>query len=103
MLKDANKLVQTTVLAASGLALGVALEWYKLAEPSKNREVTLQNQVPTLFIHGYAGTRLSSGLMIKRFEHYGWGQKSTVIVVKADGRLKIKGCLLYTSDAADEY
>ena len=50
MLKDANKLVQTTVLAASGLALGVALEWYKLAEPSKNREVTLQNQVPTLFI-----------------------------------------------------
>ena len=35
MLKDANKLVQTTVLAASGLALGVALEWYKLAEPVK--------------------------------------------------------------------
>lgn len=91
MLKDANKLVQTTVLAAGGLALGAALEWYKLAEPSKNREVTLQNQIPTLFIHGYAGTRLSSGLMIKRFEHYGWGQKSTVIVVKADGCLKIKG------------
>ena len=53
--------------------------------------MTLKNQVPTLFIHGYAGNRFSSGSMIKRFERYGWGQKSTVIVIKADGTLKITG------------
>lgn len=82
---------KTVSVALGGLLLGAAVEWYKLGQPSKAHSVTLKNQVPTLFIHGYAGNRFSSGSMIKRFERYGWGQKSTVIVIKADGTLKITG------------
>ena len=86
MLKKINLGLLTT-----GGIIG-ALAWHKLAQPSaKNNELTIKNQVPTVFIHGYAGTRLSAGLMIKRFESYGWGQKSAVITIKADGTLAIKG------------
>ncbi|MCR1902240.1 alpha/beta fold hydrolase [Ligilactobacillus apodemi] len=86
MLKKINLGLLTT-----GGIIG-ALAWHKLAQPSaKNNELTIKNQVPTVFIHGYAGTRLSAGLMIKRFESYGWGQKSAVITIKADGTLAIRG------------
>lgn len=73
------------------LMLTAAVKFRNLALPSKKDNSQLKNQVPTLFIHGYAGNRFSSGLMIKRFERYGWGKKSAVIVIKANGQLKITG------------
>lgn len=91
MLSRLGRPLKTVGLALGGLLLGAAVEWYKLGQPSKTQSVSLKNQIPTLFIHGYAGNRFSSGSMIKRFERYGWGQKSTVIIVKADGTLKLLG------------
>ncbi len=53
----------------------------------KPREVA----IPTLFVHGYAGTKNSLGGMIKRLETQNDATKSLVITVKSDGGLDISG------------
>lgn len=44
--------------------------------------------VPTVFVHGYKGSFNSFGKMLDRFENgYGWGKKTYVYYVRADGSL----------------
>jgi uncharacterized alpha/beta hydrolase family protein len=57
------------------------------AKPDKPREIA----TPTLFVHGYAGTKNSLGGMIKRLELQNDATKSLVITVKSDGTLDISG------------
>lgn len=65
--------------------------WHKLGSPDLRVKKQIKNETPTLFIHGYSGSRLSLGPMIKRFSKYGWGKKSAVIVVGNRGKIKITG------------
>ncbi|WP_088809109.1 MULTISPECIES: alpha/beta hydrolase [Listeria] len=57
------------------------------ADVKKPREIA----IPTLFVHGYAGTKNSLGGMIKRLESQNDATKSLVITVKSDGTLDITG------------
>ncbi|WP_339317420.1 alpha/beta fold hydrolase [Oceanobacillus sp. FSL W7-1304] len=44
---------------------------------------------PTVFIHGYKGTKNSFGYMLDRFEHeYGWGNKGFIYYVTKEGRIR---------------
>ncbi|CAM2920634.1 MULTISPECIES: alpha/beta hydrolase [Dellaglioa] len=55
--------------------------------------VPSDKMIPTLFIHGYGGNRLSFGPMISRFERDGYGRKDMVIIVDIDGSLHVEGQL----------
>ncbi|MHC9536630.1 alpha/beta hydrolase [Dellaglioa sp. BT-FLS60] len=55
--------------------------------------VPSNKMVPTLFVHGYGGNRLSFGSMINRFERVGYGRKDMVIIVDLDGSLHVEGQL----------
>lgn len=74
-----------------GAASFFACKWYQYGNISHHNCHHIKNTVPTLFIHGYAGNRLSSGPMINRFEKNGWGTKTCVIIVRSKKRLKVKG------------
>ncbi|WP_085993479.1 alpha/beta fold hydrolase [Oceanobacillus senegalensis] len=43
--------------------------------------------VPTVFVHGYKGTKNSFGSMLERFEDNGWGKKRFIYYVSSRGRL----------------
>ena len=64
--------------------------WYRLGNPHKIKTKN-KRQIPTLFIHGYLGNRMSFGWMLYRFEKYGWGQKSAVMRITKKQQLKIIG------------
>ncbi|KRL02459.1 cell surface hydrolase, membrane-bound [Liquorilactobacillus capillatus DSM 19910] len=49
-----------------------------------------KNEVPTLFIPGYRGNRLSFGGMIFRLDHYGLGTKAMVVRVSTKGKVKFE-------------
>ena len=87
MLKTRN-LFLGGVLALGALFLHKFRSWARVDILPK---VKIDNQVPTFFIHGYNGNRLSFGPMIERFGRYGWGKKTAVIIVNADGSMKISG------------
>ncbi|WP_239256943.1 alpha/beta hydrolase [Listeria ilorinensis] len=47
--------------------------------------------VPTIFVHGYAGTENSLGNMIKRLSKDGQATKSLILTVSADGSVSASG------------
>ncbi|KRK40028.1 alpha/beta hydrolase [Loigolactobacillus bifermentans] len=74
--------------------------WRQLAQPQPTTlrlpmaPVRLSyRQVPTLFIHGYHGNRLSFGRQMARLQRHGWAQKQVVIRVTTQGGLQVSGTL----------
>ncbi|WP_083488403.1 alpha/beta hydrolase [Liquorilactobacillus aquaticus] len=71
---------------------GGATHWFRLlARPHKRISKKNFLMRPILFVHGYAGNRFSFGLMLKRFEKKGWGVKSAVVKVNANGKVRVTG------------
>lgn len=60
--------------------------------PSAPAKLSYSN-VPTLFVHGYRGNRLSFGRQLGRLQRQGWAQKQMVIRVTAQGGLHVIGAL----------
>lgn len=58
---------------------------------SQTKTVKKHVTVPTLFIHGYSGGKISFGPMINRLSTQKIGSRSLVITVKPDDNLKISG------------
>ncbi|WP_163652313.1 alpha/beta hydrolase [Listeria sp. PSOL-1] len=52
---------------------------------------TVSTSIPTVFVHGYAGTKNSLGNMIKRLEHSSDATKSLVLTVNTDGSIASSG------------
>lgn len=52
-----------------------------------------KTKVPTLFVHGYSGTKNSFGGMLKRFEKNGWGKKELIMTVTSVGSITTTGSL----------
>ncbi|WP_439442941.1 alpha/beta hydrolase [Listeria aquatica] len=61
------------------------------AKEKKKAKQTTEIGTPTLFVHGYAGTKNSLGSMMSRLEEADGAHKALVITVKKDGTLSIKG------------
>ncbi|WP_099223661.1 alpha/beta fold hydrolase [Listeria costaricensis] len=61
--------------------------------PPLKSKVTAEKtpDVPTIFVHGYAGTKNSLGNMIKRLSKNGQATKSLVLTVNADGTVSTSG------------
>lgn len=59
---------------------------------SSEQPLTVEQQYPTVFVHGYKGTHNSFRTMLERFEDdHGWGQKVMEIYVRLDGRVEHTG------------
>lgn len=59
-------------------------------EQSQKDNVT-KSSVPTVFIHGYGGTRFSFGGMIRRFDRQTVGVRSVRLTVQEDGTIEKSG------------
>ncbi|KRN88463.1 alpha/beta hydrolase [Ligilactobacillus ceti] len=85
---------QTKVITGAAVLSAASFcgyKWQRLGGITKKNYRQVKNDIPTLFIHGYAGTRLSTGFMLRRFEKKGWGSKTCVIKVKDHQKIKIIG------------
>ncbi|KRN29198.1 hypothetical protein IV38_GL000078 [Lactobacillus selangorensis] len=83
----------------------IALGWWflRIGRISKQPLVTDQadvayQTVPTVFVHGYSGNRLSFGRMLARFEHLHIAKKEIVFRVRKDGTLLQTGHLSHRRD-----
>lgn len=77
-------LLASLILIISGMLLFSS-------EPVTSKET--EDTAPTLFIHGFNGTKNSFGRLIDRFEQNQWADKSLVIGVSSDGQLSIRGTI----------
>ncbi|EUJ31510.1 hypothetical protein MFLO_08772 [Listeria floridensis FSL S10-1187] len=62
-----------------------------LKKKKTNRKKNAEIVPPTIFVHGYAGTKNSLGKMMSRFREADGATKTLVITVKSDGTLDISG------------
>lgn len=79
-----------------GLALGASsflvARWHQFGTVERlSGGKPTGSPIPTLFIHGYAGTRLSTGPLIRRLTKRGWGQKTAVVRIKDKQHFKMIG------------
>lgn len=85
MKKGKRILKFSSVVFAVILILG-GVWWYRQSKFLHNVNVK-KSEVPTLFIPGYMGNRLSFGGMIFRLDHYGMGTSAMTIRVSAKGEI----------------
>lgn len=76
------------LLGCAAILAGAA-DFYALGHPQKHRQVSVGDQVPTLFVPGYIGSRFSFGHMLRRLVM----DKQVVAVVKRSGRVQLRGHL----------
>ncbi len=61
------------------------------AKEKKKAKQSIEIGTPTLFVHGYAGTKNSLGHMMSRLEEADGAHKALTITVKKDGTLSVHG------------
>lgn len=61
-----------------------------VASTSKQTEIK-KSKIPTVFFHGYQGTRGSFGHMLQRMEDDGYGKQELVLTVAVDGSVTAEG------------
>lgn len=80
----------TNLTLIMGLCLILLVSCTDKKEVSISSNYT-KTSTPTLFIHGYSGTKNSFGKMIKRIEDNNSGKKELVLNVTANGEIKPDG------------
>ncbi|MGY3777846.1 alpha/beta fold hydrolase [Isobaculum melis] len=85
-------------LLALLIVVGATVFW--LTRPPKigkevqnaiDKEEVIDSNIPTVFMHGYAGTKNSLGKMIERFDESGVATKGLILTMKKDGTIEATG------------
>lgn len=95
-----------------GLVYYAQIRYFSPGTLTKQKGVRYSN-TPTVFIHGYQGSSLSFGPLLKQLESENIAKREMTIVVKPDGRLSVEGKLtsnhdnptimvLFSEDVTDE-
>lgn len=77
------------MLIGCGAILAAAADFYYLGHPQKHRQVAVGDEIPTVFLPGYWGSRFSFGHMLRRLVM----DKQVVAIVKPNGRVQLRGHL----------
>lgn len=84
------------LLAVAGIATYLLTRPQKVSEEVQNtikNEEVVYSDVPTVFMHGYGGTKNSLGKMMNRFDESGVATKKLVLTMKKDGTIESEGAL----------
>ncbi|MGG5316542.1 alpha/beta hydrolase [Enterococcus sp. AZ072] len=99
-------------LSVIGLVYYAQIRYFSPGTLTKQKGVRYSN-TPTVFIHGYQGSSLSFGPLLKQLESENIAKREMTIVVKSDGKLSVEGELtnnhdnptimvLFSEDVTDE-
>lgn len=99
-------------LSVIGLVYYAQIRYFSSGALTKQKGVRYTN-TPTVFIHGYQGSSLSFGPLLKQLESENIAKREMTIVVKPDGKLSVEGKLtsnhanptimvLFSEDVTDE-
>ena len=89
-----KKIIILTLLVTSFTLILTACAKENDTLVSKESSETVESEksnVPTLFIHGYKGTKNSFGKMIKRLENTDYSKEELILEVTADGKVEAEG------------